>query len=241
MKKITILLFLLTVTGVSAQTFDEVFNQFSAVKKKQTDYQVTLNYNLYKGIKGTKSYEQYSGLMAKYNTHTYQEIGAMVHLQMPKGFIKLNTEEKAMLVGLSSEDVQPSLEAIDPDLIYSYYDKGTLEVTKTTYKLSFSAKEYSSLPTSRIEFHLDKNTYQQSKVVIYYSSLKDFSFYEKDHLEKKTDALVDFPRLEISYSDYSSKIKINKNYFSQDTYIKVTPNKISGVSQYKNFEIILAQ
>jgi len=241
MKNYYIILFLFGFSNLYSQTFDEVFAKFSETKKQAVNYQVNLDYKLYKGVKGSKIYEEYSGVMASLNGTRYQEIGAMKQVQMPNGFIKLNTEDKAMQVGLSSKKAYPSLEEIDPKLIYIYYDKGELEEKDGLYKISFNAKKHSSLQTSKLEIHVDKLTYNQKKVVIYYSTLKDFSFYEKDHLKNKTDVLVDIPRLEIIYTNYSSKIKVNKSAFSQDTYIKVTPSKITGVNQYKDFEIILAQ
>ena len=241
MKSTYIILFLLSISSVYAQSFDEVFENFSETKKIEKEYQVNLGYKLYKGVKGTQVYEDYTGIMAAKKDSKYQEIGTMKHITLPNGFIKLNTEEKAMMVGLSSQKAYPSIEEIDPTLIYTYYDKGKLEDKDGLYKISFNAKEYSSLQTSRLEIHIDKATYQQQKVVIYYSALKDFSFYEKDHLKSKTDALVDFPRLEINYSNYSEKIKIDSRSFLQETYIKVTSDKIEGVNQYKDFEIILAQ
>ncbi|WP_452223465.1 hypothetical protein [Lacinutrix chionoecetis] len=241
MKNISTIIFLFSFTCIYSQTFDEVFMKFTETKKKLLEYQVDLDYKLYKGADGSKVYEEYTGTMALNNGTKYQEIGAMKHIEMPNGFIKLNTEEKAMMVGLSSEKTFPSLDQINPDLIYTYYNKGELQEKDGLYKISFNVKEYSSLPTSRLEIHIDKETYHQKKVVIYYSELKDFSFYEKNRLKNKTDELVDFPRLEIAYSNFNSKVKINKSAFSQETYIKVTPIKIIGVNQYKDFEIILAQ
>ncbi|WP_179008685.1 hypothetical protein [Winogradskyella forsetii] len=241
MKNIIIILALLSVTTIYSQSFDEVFTKFSKTKKETEEYQVNLDYKLYKGVKGTRVYENYSGMMAIHNGTKYQEVGAMKHIEMPNGFIKLNTEEKAMMVGLSSVSAYPSLEEIDPNLIYTYYNKGEFEEKDGLFKISFNAKEYSSLQTSRMEIHIDKKTFHQKKVVIYYSVLKDFSFYDENHLKNKTDESVDFPRLEISYSEYKSEVQINKSFFLQDSYIEVTPSKIVGVNQYKDFEIILAQ
>ncbi|PHS08258.1 MAG: hypothetical protein COA88_07180 [Kordia sp.] len=225
---------------ISAQDFKTEFNTYLAAKKVEKNHQVNINYNLYKGIKGTKSYESYSGVQAKLGSVIYQKVATTEYILGKDFVVKLNHDEKAMMVGYSSKSLQTDITQLDVESLRPYF-KETLVVDHGNY-LSFdlSFGNVQNIPVSKVILEVSKKDYSLKKQIVYYNMLSDFSVYDTEKKDKRK-AELNMARLEISYTGYKNKIDLDKSVFVKETYFIYQNNTIETAKQFKDFELFFAK
>ena len=219
-----------------AQTASEILDKYIDSKKIEKHFQVDINYALYKGLDGTKTYESYNGLLAKNNGTLYQKLGSMELIQGEDFIVKLNSEEKAMLVGYSSKPIYNNINELDNEQLLKIFNEKILEDDGDQWKLILTSKSVELTQFSKIELYLRKSDFQPVKQVFVYSTISDFSAYDK---KEKTPNL-DNPRLEIVYKNYQIKVTINENVFKSSRYFVHGNNQITAAVEFKDFEILYA-
>jgi hypothetical protein len=235
MKKITLYIIAFLISGVAVtQNATEVFENYLEHKKKENNFQVDITYALYKGKEGGKAYESYKGVQAGSNDAVYQKLGDMELVQGKDFIVKLNKEEKAMLVGYSSKPIVTQLSQIDNTKILQLFEEKTLKNEGNLWRLILTSSASELSQFSSIELLLDKSNYTLVKQIFYYSAISDFSSYDKNKKEQE----LNNPRLEITYKNYSHTVKINSEVFKSTHYFSYKNNKLSAASTYKGFEII---
>ena len=235
MKKITLYIIAFLISGVTlAQNATEVFENYLEQKKKENNFQVDITYALYKGKEGKKAYESYKGVQAGSDDAVYQKLGDMELIQGKDFIVKLNKEEKAMLVGYSSKPIVPQLNQIDNTKILQLFEEKILKNEGDFWRLTLTSSASELSQFSSVELLLDKSNYTLIKQIFYYSAVSDFSQYDTS----KTEQDLNNPRLEITYKNYSNTVKIDSEVFKSTHYFSYKNNKLSAASTYKGFEII---
>ncbi len=235
MKTIALYIIAFLISGVAvAQNATDVFENYLEQKKKESNFQVDITYALYKGKEGKKAYESYKGVQAGSNDAVYQKLGDMELIQGKNFIVKLNKEEKAMLVGYSSKPIVPQLNQIDNTKILQLFEEKILKDEGGFWKLILTSNTSELSQFSSVELLLDKSNYTLVKQIFNYSAVSDFSQYDTS----KTEQDLNNPRLEITYKNYSNTVKIDSEVFKSTHYFSYKNNKLSAASTYKGFEII---
>ncbi|MEO1032278.1 MAG: hypothetical protein AAFX55_12775 [Bacteroidota bacterium] len=220
------------------QNAEDVFDSFINAKKSDIEYQVNINYALYNGKSGKTAYENYNGVQAKYNGVFYQKLKLTEFILGEDFLVKLNPEERAMLVGYSSNTIITNPNHIDNTEILRTFENKTLEDLKDQWKLVLSQPKTSSLlEFSTVELYIKKDSYNLNKQVIFYSYIADFSVYSNHKGETPQKGN---PRLDIIFTDYQDTISLEKEKFRRSNYFIYKNDKIFPSKNYEDYEIIFA-
>lgn len=222
--------------SIIAQTATEILDKYIENKKAEKQFQADINYTLYKGLDGVKAFESYNGLLAKNNGTLYQKLGSMELVQGKDFIVKLNSEEKAMLIGYSSKPIYNNIDQLDNTQLLQVFDEKKLIDNGNTWKLILTSKSSELSQFFSIELYLRKSNLQPIKQVFIYSAISDFSAYNS----KETKPNFDNPRLEIVYKNYRKTIDIDENLFKSSRYFIHSKNQITTTAEFKNFEILHA-
>lgn len=226
----------LTLTYSSAQTAESILQEYLNVKRNETSLQVDISYSMYKGKNGKEPTESYKGVQAHLGKTFYQKLGTMEYIQGEDFMVKLNTEEKAMLVGYSSKPILNDLSLLNNEAVLGYFKDMELKDMGNKWLLIAKSNVTSLMPFSKMEFYLSKKDYKLYKQVVYYSSLVDYSDSYKDKTIKPD---YDNPRLEVVYTNHSNKISLKKNTFSKERYFTYKNNNIIASNLYKGYSVVL--
>ncbi len=238
MKKVIFIITIILSYNTYAQSAEEVFERYINAKKTNTEYQVSINYALYNGKSGKMAYESYNGIQAKYNEVFYQKLKRTEFVLGKNFMVKLNPDEKAMLVGYSSSNIIDNPNSIDNSKILKAFEDKKLEDVKDYWKLTLSKpKDSSILEFSVVELYIDKKTFNLNKQVVFYNYIADFSVYKatQNSLPQKGN-----PRLDIIYTNYKDTISLDKKKFKRSHYFTYEKEKIFPSESYGDYEIIFA-
>ncbi|MFK5982278.1 MAG: hypothetical protein QM499_05130 [Flavobacteriaceae bacterium] len=232
LKYIIIFIILLNTVLGFGQDIDEILqNSINTMQNKEA-YQVNTDYKLYKGLDDSKVYEEYDGILSKKGTSMYQKLGAMELLKEDSFFVKLNHDDKEILIDLSTDSIPTDLTSMDISLVLQFFEKGEITNMGNYYKLEFTGKPNNKLMISRLILHIEKATHYIKKQIIFLSYLSDFSAYDSQTLKKDFDKA----RLEISFSKF--KDEIDENNFKKERYFSIINNKIIIGNEFKKFKLI---
>ncbi len=217
-----------------AQNVDDILKQYIEVTKNQTAVQSNINYAMYKNEDGTKAYESYNGIQIRASETFYQQLDKMEYIQGEDFVVKLNKDQKLMMVGYSSEPIIKGIDQIATDKMLEYFDEKSLKDSQTYWEIELSSQEPELSEISKIILHIDKTTFKLSKQILFFDIVSDFAIYEN---ESEPD--MGIPRLEITYSNYVDTIK-NSNLLNQNRYFVYKDKTITPAEEFKNFEVIMA-
>jgi len=221
---------------ITAQTATEILGNYIDHKKIEQQYQVNVRYALYKGKDDKKVYESYEGFLAKRKHVLYQKLGTMELAQGEDFIVKLNSEEKAMLVGYASKPIFNSIDQLDNEMLLKLFNEKTLEDHGEIWKIILTSNASELSQFSTIELYLRKSDLNPVKQIFHYNTVSDFSAYKKN----AENSELGNPRLEITYNNYSKDLTLNRNVFERSRYFIYRDNKILATDEFKNYEILHA-
>lgn len=232
---ITIVLIIVSVFGYS-QNPDEILIEYFNEKKNKKEYSVHMNYSTYKGKNGTDKIESYDGVESRLNDCFYQEIGPMKFVYGKDFMVKLNKEEKAMLVRFPYTTPLSNWEKIDEKVIIDQFKDRQL-IDKIDYWVLILKPKNNSISStySKMEIHISKKGLKLLKHIFYYALSMDFSSIEN----KSNKPNYKKPRLEITYSKHSNKSLIKKSSFNKERFFNYVDNNIIASKHYQGYEIII--
>lgn len=221
-----ILTFLLAVT-VYGQTASEVLKAANAKFNSPKPLQFQTKYNLYKKHSDKNIYQSYNGFFMKNAANeVYMRIDKTDFLNTNKYNVKISHLEKAMLVS----DKQPlSMGDFDIKKFQDLCKIGDFNTYKNFWQITLIPNKFSGLAYSKIVLTINKN-YTMSKQEFYHNTSHNFS---KDYT--KTD--LSNPKLEILYTNYSSKLTENQKLNTAYFFATGKNNSIVPTSAFKKYEI----
>ena len=218
MKRLIVIFFCVTfnINGI-AQNQNEILSKYLETRKNLDEFQSKMNFSLYINSVKNDPVENYDGIQATYKDVNYQKIGNTTFVSGKDFSVKLNSEEMAMLVGLSSDNINAGFQNFDVKRLGSFFKKIDLAEFPDRYKITFSEPRIEELiDFKKIEIILSKNKLNLLKQSFYYSSAVDLSVYNDN--EDGNSMNLGMPILVVSYSDYRNKTSINKDLFEKDYY-----------------------
>ncbi|MDX6187721.1 hypothetical protein SGQ83_00015 [Flavobacterium sp. Fl-318] len=210
------------------QTVNEVLQQMGKQYSAARPFQYHSEYTLYKNAESKKIEQSYKGIFMKNAANEiYLKIDQTEILNSKTVNIKISHPEKAILLSdpirnyFGSLDIKPLLEFCE---IESFKD------CKTYWEITLTAKNYSSLPYSRIIIQVSRKFFLQ-KSIFYYSSTVNFS---KDYRMPKPS----YPRLEVTNTNFSRKA-VNATLFTSPYYFTSCGKNICVLaSRLKQYQVI---
>lgn len=190
--------------------------------------QYNSSYALYKTADSKKVEQAYKGVFNKNESNeVYMKIDQTEILNSKTINLKISHSEKAIQIAdplknyMGSFDIKPLFELCK---IESFKD------LKTYWEITLTAKNYSSLPYSKIILQVSKSI-SYKKSTFYYSTAVNFS---KDYRAPKPY----HPRLEVINTNFNRRA-VNSSLFATKTYFTVlAKNKSVPVERLKNYEVI---
>ncbi|SRX75246.1 hypothetical protein [Aequorivita antarctica] len=232
LKHVVVIVLIFLGGNIIGQTSEKLLKEsFESTFGKQ-EFEVETNYRLYKGMEGTKVFENYSGINAKKGNSFYQKIGAMELLIGDNLFVKLNHEDKEITIGVSNEDYSNNMFIDNVSQLLKYYCEGLIINEKGYEVIEMYANPEKNSDIAKMKIYTKNG--KIIKQVFYLSQVKDFSIYE----EKKSEKLYDVARLEVEYRNI--KYKTTNSFFEKERYFTIKDNNIILGKEFKDFEFFPA-
>jgi len=194
------------------------------------NFQVSVHYNLYKGNE-TNPVESYNGIYYRKGQYIYSKIGKVEIISTPSFYLRINPDQKAILI---SESTPENVSQLNNSLLelMQYVDVDKFYEQNNSIYLKLKAKKITQLPFSSIELVINKQTHLLIKVEYYYFTQINFS---QD--AKKADYAQ--PRLEVIYSNYKNKnIDIPRSKFKLFSFVSFDGKKYHGLGKFSEYQII---
>ncbi len=217
---------------VQAQSFEEILEATLQKTKSLDSYEVTTEYKMYRGLDDPKVYEGYKGKLIQNGTRLYQQLGAMEYVQSDSFYVKLNHDDKEILIGNLEEAQTPQLSNFDLASILGHFEKDKLSSEGNYHKIELIGKDRNPLQIAKLDLYIDKESMLLMKQSMIFSRLNDFSVYEN----KPSPQDLDVARLEITYSNYSDTIDDEK--LTQERYFAQHGETVVLSKEFSDFELI---
>lgn len=197
----------------------------AAYSNKNVSY--LTRYELFKGHKATKVHSFYTGEVLSYEGNIYQKIDKTEFVYTDGFSVKINSEEKVIVVSNGQTNVSRELDldvAMKECLSSKIIDKGNY------YSIEMSMKPESSIQCSVIQLRVDKVNYTLQQIDIYYSFLQDFSeIYSQQDLHQ--------PHMKIKFTNMNVKASNKPILFSESSYFSLKNNVLVAVGNYKTYTL----
>lgn len=224
----------LTGTTLFAQNVDEIMKKYMDVTRTEAAVQSNINYALYKNEDGTKAYESYDGVQIRKQEVFYQQLQKMEYIQGKDFVVKLNADQKLMMVGYASQPILQGVDQIASDKLLEYFNEKNIEDKTSYWEVTLSSQEPELSDISRIILHINKESFKLSKQILFFDTISDFAVYEE-----KAEPDMGIPRLEITYTNYNNTIT-NPKVLEKERYFIYKDDNITAAPEFKDFEVILA-
>ena len=227
-----IIIFLFICNNGIAQNVKEIL-QKTQQHYLDVNFNVQVEYQLFKGVSDNKVLESYIGFIIKDKDNFYTKILNTETIFTKEFYLKLNHNEKALEYILSPQkDRVKSPNLYNISAILNLFEKPKMNETDQYWHIELITKEYSSFPISKMELDIDKKDYNVLKQVLIYSALTDFS--EKNN--SKPD--YSLPRLVINYKEYKKNKKSDLKIFDINRYFLSTDkNNVVFIAPLNKYEI----
>jgi len=227
---IYVLLWVVTIGYSQDKKAEVVLKEAVDYMEIQSQYTVEVSYKLFRGLTGTKVYEQYDGMMAKNEQKRYQRIANTEELMTPAHYIKLSHEDKQMYVGQLPDELDVTKLQWNVQMLLEYFELGTLEDKGSYYTIGLTAKKEMASQIAKMYLDISKDSKQLLKQTMILGYYADFSVYEASGKSNP-----DAARLELSYANYSKEI--NTELFVLNRYFTQTDQAFVPGETYKDFEV----
>jgi len=182
-------------------------------------------YELYKGHKATKIHSFYTGEVVSQDGNIYQKIDKTEFIYTEKFSVKINSDEKALVVLAGQKNISPELNlelALKECSSSELVDKGSY------YSIVMIMKPASSLQCSVIQLRVDKESFTLQQIDVYYSFLQDFSaVYTQQDLNQ--------PHMKIKFTNMNLNASAKTGLFSQSSYYSIDNSVLKAIGKYATY------
>lgn len=222
--------FLVGLTVLRAQDAKTYLDRINANYLNLTAMELTLDYQLFRGHKGTEVLDSYANVMHLTPTGSHRKVYTDEVVTSDSLMLVLDHEFKTMQlstytpasIAFVDEKLKNNLTNCE-DIIVREKDNGL-----RTIQLTF--KEKSTVPYSLVRVTIDKD-YWIKHITFYYATQLDFS-------QNTFNPDYDFPRLEVTYTALKKNWKDKKGITSLTNYIALTDGVYRPTALYKDYKLI---
>jgi len=218
-----------SVDSNSQNKVKEILTKVENTYNSNNELLLNLDYKLYTSYSSKIVSESYKGLVVKNNKNTYLKIHNTEFLQTSTRSVKVNHDQKMMLV-FNKSQMDSNMNPMDLSNLLKNYKTQNL-IDKGDYWIcSLQTGKYTQMIYGKIEIYIHKKTYQVKKQVFY---ILEKAAYK----DSKGNEKVDFPRLEINFKKAVLNESVKKEIFSLNNYIQINDGKIVPSKKYSNYII----
>lgn len=208
---------------------NEILSKSESVYKVNKNLSLSLNYKLYTTYSSNVVSEGYNGRLLIQNESTYIKIHNTEFLQNPAISLKINHDQKMMIVfNMPEKNIELNPTNLT-SLLKSFKTRKVID--KGNYWVcTLQTGKYTQMIYGKVELHINKKTHKITKQILY--------FLEKAmYKDSKGNEKYDYPRLEIVISDIEVSESEKKSAFDIKTYITKEGNKILPSKKYSNYTL----
>lgn len=207
----------------------EILAKVENTYNSNNELSLNLDYKLYTSYSSKIVSENYKGLVVKNNKNTYVKIHNTEFLQTSTRSIKVNHDQKMMLV-FNKSQMDSNINPMDLSNLLKNYKTQNL-IDKGDYWIcSLQTGKYTQMIYGKIEIYVHKKSYQVEKQIFY---ILEKAAYK----DPKGNEKFDFPRLEINFKKVILNESVKKEIFSLNKYIHISDGKIIPSKKYSNYTI----
>jgi len=206
-------------------TLNKVSKYYNALK----EFDVEIEYEMYKGYSGSEVTESYKGTIYRGNDVTHIKILSSEIIQFKEEQLIIDKDYKTITYSEPNGNIMNS-SPTNMTVFLQYYKESKTLVTDTNIVHEMVLKN-PQLPTAynRIIIYVNKSTHKIEKQVLYFSN--KLPFVDDDGKEN-----LDSARMEINFKDNP---KPNGNIPKLEDYLVVTSNnKLELTGSYKSYKLI---
>jgi len=188
-----------------------ILNQVQEVYEAQNAYAIDAIYTLYQGAESTI-------------------VDETEYLYLDDVYLKANHDQKRFQYG-DIQEQQNVNKGITISNYLHFFKTHTLKETSDTYICTLTTTAITPLPFGKIVMHIDKETLQVKKQVLYYLGngvFKDISGNE----------FLGTPRLEITFSPIETNTLPYNEKLLLSSYVKIENNKPVGIGSLSSYKSI---
>ena len=197
--------------------------------KEYINYSTT--YNLYVDYKAKKVYEHYFGIVQKDKNVNYFKVKNTEFIVFKKYSVKINHDQKAMIIGDNNKQIQQS-----PMSLLGYLKGFKYKLINTnldTYDIELvPANKISQLMLGKVILSIKKSDFSLVKQTVFYIE-------KMESKDEKGKIVQTIPRLEIVFKKRISSEAQDNLVLKQENYFTEINNKIvvsKKLSKYKLFK-----
>lgn len=236
MSKIINIFFIVSVSLYSNFIFSQDENKIKEILTKverdyfsNNDSSLKLDYSLYTSYSSKNISENYKGLLISYHKNKYLKIHNTEFLQTSTKSIKINHDQKIMLV-FNKPQLDSNTNPMNLTSLLKNYKNKKL-VDKGDYWIcSLQTGKYTQMVYGKIEIYINKKNYTVEKQIFY---ILEKAPYKDNRGNEK----FDYPRLEITFKEAVVNEKVKKEIFNLNNYIQFIDGKILPSKKYLSYTL----
>lgn len=209
----------------------QIITKATETYKSNNDINYNTTYNLYLDYKSKNVYEQYKGIVLKTKDVSYFKVKNTEFVVFKKYAVKINHDQKAMIIGEKSTEFQQS------PLSLINYLKGfkyrLINPNPDTFECELvPANKISQIMIGKVILSIKKTDFSLAKQTIFYVE-------NMESKNKKGQIVQSIPRLEILFTKRSKNDKQDKLLLTQENYFTLINNNIvvsPRLTKYKLFK-----
>lgn len=205
----------------------EILKKSSEYYSSKKQFEIKMTYNFFSNADSQKVTESYLGSIIKDNSYYYSKIGD-TEIINGKGFsLKIDNVNKALQY--YPHQLENNNTISDLKNYCSYFDRFYLTDRGNKWVCTMTTPGISFLPYSKLIIYINKSNYSISKQIAYFLT-------PNETRDKKGNTFLNYPRMEVEFSDLNGKI--NVDVFNLSNYLIIKKNKVYTSKKYSSYEIV---
>ena len=194
----------------------EVSKQYNATK----NYSYTMSYNFFESYTSNKVFESFNGLLIKNDKTIYFKLKDTEFLTFEDVSIKINNDEKALLMGKNIKSDSP----LNLDDYLKVFNSKIVKSDASSWTIELLTKMTSQIMFNKIVFVVSKKNYVITKQILYFLNPSD-----EDKMSK--------PRLEIVFNPIKRDVRKEEALLSKSSYFISRDKDIKLAKKYNDYKI----
>jgi len=213
---------------VDKQRIMDLLEKSKKVYEGSEAFKFNMDYKLFTSYKSNTITETYIGVLIKRRTDSYSRIGKTEFVHLGNDFIKIDNESGLIQLSKNQEatsTVYNLKEMVSNFSVFELASEGNYWVCTLT------GPEITFVPYGKAVIYISKTDYTISRQILYL--LKINAYKDKDGKIKKA-----YPRMEINFSDFTTKAIDFGSVFKKENYIREIKNKYVPATKYAKYKIV---
>ncbi|MCO6175371.1 hypothetical protein NHF50_09980 [Flavobacterium sp. NRK F10] len=207
----------------------EILSKSNEQYQKKESLAVSLSYKLYSTYSSNFVTESYEGITVNSNKDNYIRIHNTEFINTSKLALKINHDQKLVLLIPSSSVPQNS--PLNVEDYIKYFKTKKLQSIGNEWIIEFQTSTLTQLPYGKVKIYIEKGTYKIKKQVLY--------LLEKVPYKEKGVEKTNTPRLEIVFSEKKLSEAEVKSLFNIDNIVLKEGESYKLARKYIDYKLLI--